>query len=249
MPKGVKQPRRVGEVFAERLEMVRTARGLTQAGLAERVSELGFEVDRSVIANIENGRRERVTVEELFAFAAALNVGPTDLLLPSDDEPIAVTALVEEPSSGVRRWLVGEAPPARFLSDKWSDQTRGYLEHYAFAPGLTQVQVLTATDPAVRALTDLDVLLRTAIVTHRRLRSDQEADLKTRLKKAFDEAVTVVGARLASFDVKARDDALVRELVRQVASHPAEEPAQQSPKPGKPGPEKKARTRRPKGKR
>jgi transcriptional regulator with XRE-family HTH domain len=50
--------------------------------LADRCSELGLPVPRAVIANLENGHRESVTVAELLVMAAALEVSPAELLFP-----------------------------------------------------------------------------------------------------------------------------------------------------------------------
>ena len=44
--------------------------------LAERPTELGSPVTRTVIADIENGRRRYITTAELAVFAAALNTAP-----------------------------------------------------------------------------------------------------------------------------------------------------------------------------
>jgi hypothetical protein len=50
--------------------------------LADRCSELGLSVPRAVIANLENGHRDSVTVAELLVLAAALEVPPAELFFP-----------------------------------------------------------------------------------------------------------------------------------------------------------------------
>jgi transcriptional regulator with XRE-family HTH domain len=62
--------------FPDRLKTVRRVRGWSAQRLAD---ECG--VSRSVIANIENGRKRDVTVDELVAFVAALRV-PVSVLEP-----------------------------------------------------------------------------------------------------------------------------------------------------------------------
>ena len=66
---------------------VRRSRGKRSAQwLADRTKELGYEVTRAVISDLENGRRRHVTVAELMVLARALNTTPIALLYP---EPCA----------------------------------------------------------------------------------------------------------------------------------------------------------------
>jgi transcriptional regulator with XRE-family HTH domain len=50
--------------------------------LADRTVELGMPIPRSVLANLESGRRETVSAAEIVVLAAALNVAPVELLSP-----------------------------------------------------------------------------------------------------------------------------------------------------------------------
>lgn len=50
--------------------------------LSEACGELGLSIPRSVLANLESGRRETVSVAELLVLAAALEVPPLQLLFP-----------------------------------------------------------------------------------------------------------------------------------------------------------------------
>ena len=50
--------------------------------MADRCAQHGVPVHRSVIANLENGRRPVVSVAELLAFAAALEMPALELLVP-----------------------------------------------------------------------------------------------------------------------------------------------------------------------
>lgn len=50
--------------------------------LADRTKALDHEVSRSVISDLENGRRRYVTTAELTVLAAALNVSPVVLVYP-----------------------------------------------------------------------------------------------------------------------------------------------------------------------
>jgi transcriptional regulator with XRE-family HTH domain len=83
---------------------------VSQTQLSLRLRDLGVELDQSAVARLEAGDR-LVTVDELFAIAAALGVSPLYLLsgdLTNEDVP--VTPGVERTPSGMRFWLRGELP-------------------------------------------------------------------------------------------------------------------------------------------
>jgi transcriptional regulator with XRE-family HTH domain len=75
---------------ARRVLHFRKHHGWSAARLAEECARVGYpQLTASVIANIESGRRDKqgrrrrhVTVEELFAFAVALQTSPIVLLGP-----------------------------------------------------------------------------------------------------------------------------------------------------------------------
>ncbi|WP_131824523.1 helix-turn-helix domain-containing protein, partial [Mycobacteroides abscessus] len=50
--------------------------------LADQTKKLGYEVSRSLISDLENGRRRYVTTAELIILAAALNTSPVALMYP-----------------------------------------------------------------------------------------------------------------------------------------------------------------------
>jgi transcriptional regulator with XRE-family HTH domain len=60
----------------------RLAKGLSAQQLAERCDRIGMPIKRSVIANLESGRRTTVTVAEVLVLAQALEVPPAVLLFP-----------------------------------------------------------------------------------------------------------------------------------------------------------------------
>src|SRR5258708_38576576 len=70
------------QVVAGEGRRYRTERGLSAQQLADRCEELGLAIPRPVLSNLENGRRESVTVAELVVLARALDVPPTLLLAP-----------------------------------------------------------------------------------------------------------------------------------------------------------------------
>lgn len=62
---------------------IRRLRGkLSAQKLSERTKKLGCEVTRTVLSDLENGRRRHVTVAELTVLAMALNTTPVALLYP-----------------------------------------------------------------------------------------------------------------------------------------------------------------------
>ena len=72
--------------------------------LADQTKELGYEISRSVIADLENGRRRHVTIPEMLVLAAALETAPIALLFPPplDEEVWAL------PRLGMTRFMAAE---------------------------------------------------------------------------------------------------------------------------------------------
>jgi hypothetical protein len=72
--------------------------------LADQTKELGHEITRSVIADLENGRRRHITIAELIVLAAALQSAPVALLFPAPlDEEVRVL-----PKLKMTRFLAAE---------------------------------------------------------------------------------------------------------------------------------------------
>jgi|GEM_PF-4578081 len=67
--------------FGKRLAKYRKLAGLSAQQLSERV---GGVLSRSVIANIESGRKSEVTVDQLLALAWVLDIPPAVLALPAE---------------------------------------------------------------------------------------------------------------------------------------------------------------------
>jgi transcriptional regulator with XRE-family HTH domain len=63
----------------------RIKRGLSMQRLADHTdTELGKPIPRNVLANLASGRRDYISVGELFILARALDVAPVDLLFPAE---------------------------------------------------------------------------------------------------------------------------------------------------------------------
>ena len=100
---------RVTRTIAREIRRYRDERKMSAQQLADRTAELGMEIPRSVIANLESGRRETVTVPELLMLAAALEVAPVDLASPAgfDEQTEVLPGRTADPLS-VSRWFRGE---------------------------------------------------------------------------------------------------------------------------------------------
>ena len=106
------------DVVAARVREVRGKRNLTVAQLAARCADLGApDLTTQALYKLEQRRpgklRPRpVTVDELLALAAALNVAPVHLLVPPDDfrKSYQVTGTISERAAYVRHWIRGVIP-------------------------------------------------------------------------------------------------------------------------------------------
>jgi hypothetical protein len=71
----------------------------------------GVPWDRQIVANVENGKRHNITVNELLALARVLSVAPVNLLIPQTDESeFHVTPTESVSSAEARAWFSGQAP-------------------------------------------------------------------------------------------------------------------------------------------
>lgn len=77
--------------------------------LSDRCAELGFAIPRPVLSNLENGRREAVSLAEVLILATALEVPPLLLIVPvglREDLEILPTASI--PTWDAAKWVSGE---------------------------------------------------------------------------------------------------------------------------------------------
>jgi len=90
---------------------LRTAHGLNQPQLAERMQDLGQPMHATAVSKIEQ-RDRRVDVDDLVALAAALNASPNRLLLPAvaDNSPADLTSALTVESIRAWRWARGYEP-------------------------------------------------------------------------------------------------------------------------------------------
>lgn len=63
-----------------KLRMLRKIQKVSAQTLSDRMTELGYPVARTVIANLESGRRAEVSIDHVFVAAQALNTTVAALL-------------------------------------------------------------------------------------------------------------------------------------------------------------------------
>jgi transcriptional regulator with XRE-family HTH domain len=110
---------------------------MTQQQLADRTAELGMPIPRSVLANLESGRRETVSVAEVLILAAALNVAPIELICPVGfDKQTEMLPGREMDPLDATRWVTGELKlelreaATRFRQPGTAEQSSTYLVEY-----------------------------------------------------------------------------------------------------------------------
>jgi transcriptional regulator with XRE-family HTH domain len=147
------------ELIAERMAAIRRYKGMTQSQLAEAMQELGVPWQRIIVAKIEGGRRDFLTVEELLALCIALEISPVDLLVPrelKDDDPYHVTPQATARATDVREWVRGEGT-LFYRLDRDEEEQREKRENrqregrMRFASPTGKISDPTAWMPAVRA--------------------------------------------------------------------------------------------------
>jgi transcriptional regulator with XRE-family HTH domain len=121
---------RPSEVFARRVREVRERQRWSQDDLARRLGELGLPMDRAQVARIERMDR-KVSINEVFIIALALNVAPVHLLVPVtsfEPEVLLAPKLAVTPRLA-RQWLRGQTALgeedarsyfAEISDDEWS---------------------------------------------------------------------------------------------------------------------------------
>ncbi|MET3769434.1 transcriptional regulator with XRE-family HTH domain [Marisediminicola sp. UYEF4] len=122
--------RRLTASVGAQIRTMRRAQDLSAQALADRTAALGHEVKRSVIADMENGRRPTVAASDLLILAAALGVPPIALLIQpaATNGPIEVLPGVTESPWEAYDWIVGARvrPPSLAGGDR-------SLEHWRAA--------------------------------------------------------------------------------------------------------------------
>jgi transcriptional regulator with XRE-family HTH domain len=98
------------EVFGQQVRKARRMRDWSQQELADRVTQLTGRDEpmaQAQVAKIEAGRRQRLAVEDVMVFAAALEVNPVNLLLPLYDDAEVDFGIGPLRSEELRDWFSG----------------------------------------------------------------------------------------------------------------------------------------------
>jgi transcriptional regulator with XRE-family HTH domain len=95
---------RPSEVFAQRLQETRKARGLTQKQLAEMLTEAGIPMSKTALLGIETGKRG-LSLDEALGIAAVLNAVPAHMLTPHEGEMVKVNDHLAIGGLGFREFL------------------------------------------------------------------------------------------------------------------------------------------------
>lgn len=133
------------EQIAEVVKRLRNEKGWSAAHLAEEMTKQGIQWDRYTVSNLERGRRENVTVAELFALSVALDVAPVHLLAPPEDNRYyQVTPAMDTEAVHVRNWIRGW-PHSDGLPGGWTNRSR-YIQNSPDSEDL--IAVLTAAELA-----------------------------------------------------------------------------------------------------
>jgi len=70
--------------IGQNIKKVRGRKKLSAQKLADGCEAAGMVIPRDVIANVENGRREAISIAEIIVIAAVLGVSPITLIYPPD---------------------------------------------------------------------------------------------------------------------------------------------------------------------
>lgn len=106
------QTKRPHRAIADRVKALRKGRGWSAQRLADEMVKVGISWDRSIVANLENGRRASVSVEEWLALAYVLDVAPVNVVVPTESDVTGVElvqGLIVDPGVA-REWIRGRKP-------------------------------------------------------------------------------------------------------------------------------------------
>lgn len=127
----VKWPAKLTGMVAQHLRRWREELGLSAQQLADRTRVLGFHVPRSVIANLENGRRETLSIAEFLVLAAALDVPPVLLIADLGRENVVeILPDVSVSTWLARGWILGAADPVGYETlntSRWLEARRSIV--------------------------------------------------------------------------------------------------------------------------
>ena len=209
--------------------------------LADRTAELGMAIPRSVLANLESGRRETVSVAEVLVLAAALNVAPIELMCPVgfDKQTEMLPGRMMDPPDAMR-WFTGElklelaGPATTVRQPGTADLSTTYLMKYhdelLFRLRMQEAEAAKAAADAADAEAskrEVDEEVTTATMAAADAETTGDAE---RARRAADQAkarqmIAAVKAEYEAEDARRRMMALAewREFIREPLRRTREE--------------------------
>ena len=169
---------------------------MSAAGLADRTAALGHPVSRSVIADLEIGRKKSLDVAELLVLAQALQVAPVQLVypdLPKGDVEVLPGRFVE--SHEALQWFSGVSALFSPLQESTDSERSVQIEvREVFASQRDRVSPTREWLLALRAMRSAQSQLRRAVA--RCAGTDEVETLqyvyltsKEQAERAFEEMV------------------------------------------------------------
>lgn len=171
--------KRVGQRVAHYRAQVpgeKTKRGITAQALADRCTSLGMTMDRTVIAKLEKGARQTITVGELIVLARALGVPPVVLLFDiGGSESTEILPGREADTWAALAWFTGEAGelpgvPGSALEEgteavrlfrrherlvaEWSDSNRQLQRLFVTTPNSPEANIVRLASQSLQSLGD-----------------------------------------------------------------------------------------------
>lgn len=191
------------EALGQRVKEIRERKGWFQQDLADRLGAAGYPMNRVTVAKVEAGKRG-VTVDDLLALAAVLNVSPVRLMLPdaAGEEPVSITPAVSVPAWAAWAWAEGQGPLPTLSDDDGLYTVEEAEEYLRERPAELRQR---EQDPAVRAAVRLVHRVQRVAWHARKPKRQRAADL------GFD--TTMKAARRALDAVAAELDEMEEEKV------------------------------------
>lgn len=176
---------RLADTIAGEVKRYRRERGVTAQQLVDACNDLGLPMKRTVLTNLENGRRGNVTLAELFVLARALGVPPLLLVFPVGRETTS-EVLPELTSDTWRaaRWFTGEGP---FPGDDPEEFRRAsaavalYREHERISSEREAALAASFRDRQRAAVRGIDEIQRRVLINAAERGEERAGDLEERI--------------------------------------------------------------------
>jgi transcriptional regulator with XRE-family HTH domain len=140
--------------IGRRVKRYRRLRGWTAEQLSKELDEqLGFDMKRAVIGNLETGLRQSVGLAEVLALARVLQVTPLELAVPVDEDEVEVLPGTSAHPWLAARWVTGEGPleetPWRPIDPRPAEERHTLLDLYRGHEQLVQQWLRETTAEAM----------------------------------------------------------------------------------------------------